>query len=128
MSKAKPNVVITRKLPDVVESRMRELFTCQTNPSDKAFSKLDLITCRNLLIYFETGLQQRVLQTFHYGLKKHGTLWLGPSETIANSTKLFKASDKRTRLYVRLDVAAEVPRPMPGRGPFDEQADRGACQ
>jgi two-component system CheB/CheR fusion protein len=91
------------------------VFSTHDLVKDPPFSKLDLITCRNLLIYFETGLQQRVLQTFHYGLKKGGTLWLGPSETIANSTKLFKASDKRNRLYVRLDVAAEVPRPMPSR-------------
>lgn len=98
-----------------VAKHIRDMCVFSTHDlvKDPPFSKLDMISCRNLLIYFESGLQQRVLQTFHYGLKSQGYLWLGPSETIANSTKLFKATDKRNRLYRRLDVAAEVPRPMP---------------
>lgn len=100
-----------------VAKHIRDMCVFSTHDlvKDPPFSKLNLISCRNLLIYFESSLQQRVLQTFHYGLKSQGYLWLGPSETIANSTKLFKASDKRNRLYRRLDVAAEVPRPMPSQ-------------
>src|SRR5665213_3856918 len=69
-----------------------------------------MISCRNLLIYFESSLQQRVIATFHYGLKAHGFLWLGPSETLAASARLFKPFDKRSRIFSRLDGAAEIPR------------------
>lgn len=72
-----------------------------------------MVSCRNLLIYFETPLQQRVIATFHYGLKANGLLWLGPSETIAASGRLFKTFDKRSKIFKRLDVAPEIPRPKP---------------
>ena len=100
-----------------VAKHIRDMCVFSTHDlvKDPPFSKLDLITCRNLLIYFETPLQQRVLTTFHYGLKPNGTLWLGPSETIANSGKLFESVDKRSRMYRRRDVAAEVPRPISSR-------------
>ena len=96
-----------------VAKHIRDMCVFSTHDliKDPPFSRLDLVSCRNLLIYFESGLQQRVLQTFHYGLKPGSSLWLGPSETIASSTKLFKTSDKRHRLYQRLDMAAELPKP-----------------
>ena len=100
-----------------VAKHIRDLCVFSTHDlvKDPPFSKLDMISCRNLLIYFEAGLQQRVLTTFHYGLKPHGTLWLGPSETIASSTRLFKPVDKRSRIFERLDAVAQVPRLMPSR-------------
>ena len=100
-----------------VAKHVRDMCVFSTHDlvKDPPFSKLDLISCRNLLIYFEVGLQQRVLATFHYGLKPRGTLWLGPSETIANSTRIFKPTDKRSRIYERRDVVAEVPRPSASR-------------
>ena len=100
-----------------VAKHVRDMCVFSTHDlvKDPPFSKLDLISCRNLLIYFEVGLQQRVLATFHYGLKSRGALWLGPSETIASSTKLFKPVDKRSRIYERLDAAAQVPRLGPSR-------------
>ena len=96
-----------------VAKHIRDMCVFSTHDlvKDPPFSKLDLITCRNLLIYFEAGLQERVLRTFHYGLKPNATLWLGPSETIATNAKLFKAVDKRSRMYQRRDVAVEIPRP-----------------
>lgn len=95
-----------------VAKHIREMCVFSTHDlvKDPPFSKLDMISCRNLLIYFEPPLQQRVIATFHYGLKANGLLWLGPSETIAASARLFKALDKRSRIFRRLDVAAEVPR------------------
>jgi len=100
-----------------VAKHIRDMCVFSTHDlvKDPPFSKLDMISCRNLLIYFEVGLQQRVLATFHYGLKPEGMLWLGPSETIASSTKLFKSVDKRSRIYKRLDAAAQVPRPISNR-------------
>jgi two-component system CheB/CheR fusion protein len=100
-----------------VAKHIRDLCVFSTHDlvKDPPFSKLDLVTCRNLLIYFEAQLQQRVITTFHYGLNRGGKLWLGPSETIANGTKLFKALDKRSRIYERLDAAPEVVRPISRR-------------
>jgi two-component system CheB/CheR fusion protein len=95
-----------------VAKHIREMCVFSTHDlvKDPPFSKLDMVSCRNLLIYFESPLQQRVIATFHYGLKANGLLWLGPSETIAASTRLFKTFDKRSRIFRRLDVAAEIPR------------------
>ncbi len=86
------------------------VFSTHDLVKDPPFSKLDMVSCRNLLIYFEAPLQQRVIATFHYGIKSSGFLWLGPSETIAASARLFKAFDKRSRIFRRLDGAAEIPR------------------
>lgn len=95
-----------------VAKHIREMCVFSTHDLVKnpPFSKLDMVSCRNLLIYFESALQQRVIATFHYGLKPDGLLWLGPSETIAASARLFKAFDKRSRIFKRLGVAAEIPR------------------
>lgn len=68
------------------------------------FSKLDLISCRNLLIYFNSDMQDRVMRTFHYGLKPGGTLFLGSSESVTRATKLFAARDKKHRIFERRDV------------------------
>ena len=87
------------------------VFSTHDLVKDPPFSRLDMVSCRNLLIYFEAPLQQRVISTFHYGLKTNGLLWLGPSETLAASGRLFKPVDKRSRMFRRLDVAAEIPRP-----------------
>ena len=98
-----------------VAKHIREMCVFSTHDlvKDPPFSRLDMVTCRNLLIYFESPLQQRVIATFHYGLKANGLLWLGPSETIAASGRLFKAFDKRSKIFRRLDVAPEIPRPKP---------------
>jgi two-component system CheB/CheR fusion protein len=95
-----------------VAKHIREMCVFSTHDlvKDPPFSKLDMISCRNLLIYFESPLQQRVIATFHYGLKAHGFLWLGPSETLAASARLFKPFDKRSRIFSRLDGAPEIPR------------------
>ncbi len=113
------------------------VFSAHDVTKDPPFSRLDLITCRNLLIYFEGALQQRVISTFHYGLKPGGTLWLGPSETISASAKLFKTIDKRARIFQRVDGPIKVPATLPARrrkqgeasspgpgDPLDEQTAR----
>jgi two-component system CheB/CheR fusion protein len=67
------------------------------------FTKLDLLTCRNLLIYLSTELQQQVLATFHYSLRPGGFLLLGSAETVGPATTLFTSLDAKARLYRRLD-------------------------
>ena len=66
---------------------------------DPPFTKLDLIACRNLLIYFDLALQRRILPLFHYSLSPNGLLLLGSSETIGRLNHLFVALKPRVRLY-----------------------------
>lgn len=82
---------------------VRELcvFACQNLVSDPPFSRLDLISCRNVLIYFGAALQNRVLPMFHYGLKPGGFLLLGSSETAGELSHLFSLADSRYKLYAK---------------------------
>ncbi len=82
---------------------VRELcvFARQNLCSDPPFSKLDLISCRNVLIYLGAALQKKILPTFHYGLKPTGFLMLGTSETTGESSDLFSAIDKKYKIYAR---------------------------
>ena len=66
---------------------------------DPPFTKLDLITCRNLLIYFDLTLQRRVLPLFHYSLRPNGLLMLGSSETVGRLNHLFAPLKPKMRLY-----------------------------
>jgi two-component system, chemotaxis family, CheB/CheR fusion protein len=66
------------------------------------FARLDLISCRNVLIYFGAELQQRILGIFHYALKPEGFLWLGQSETPGTSSRLFNLVDKAHKLYSKV--------------------------
>jgi two-component system CheB/CheR fusion protein len=63
------------------------------------FSHLDLISCRNVLIYFGLVLQQKVISIFHFALKPAGFLLLGKSEALGASTDLFSPLDRRYKLY-----------------------------
>jgi len=68
---------------------------------DPPFSRLDLVSCRNLLIYLDTSLQRKVIATFHYALNPNGYLVLGKSETVGSSGPLFTQLEKNYRIYVR---------------------------
>ena len=71
---------------------------------DPPFTKLDLISCRNLLIYFDATLQRRLLPLFHYSLRAGGVLLLGASETAGKFGHLFAPIESKLRLYLRQDV------------------------
>jgi two-component system CheB/CheR fusion protein len=68
---------------------------------DPPFSRLDMISCRNLLIYFEADLQRRLLPLFHYALNPCGFLFLGPSENIASRSEYFRTVDSKHRIFQR---------------------------
>jgi two-component system CheB/CheR fusion protein len=70
---------------------------------DPPFTKLDLITCRNLLIYFDAALQSKLLPLFHYSLHPGGVLLLGSSESVGKFNQLFASIDTKLRLYLRQD-------------------------
>lgn len=82
---------------------------------DPPFSRLDLVSCRNLLIYLGAAAQRRVMQVFHYSLRSQGFLLLGPSES-AGSTDLFELLDKQQRLYSRKSLASNAASAMRNRG------------
>lgn len=93
----------------VREVREMCIFSTHSVVKDPPFSKLDLISCRNLLIYLETGLQDRLMQTFHYALRPEAYLCLGSSESITRNTKLFTTLDKKHRMFQRRETSTATP-------------------
>lgn len=75
---------------------------------DPPFTRLDLLSCRNVLIYFNAALQRRLVPLFHYSLRPQGVLLLGGSETVGRSLALFAPLDPGTRLYQRSDQAPRI--------------------
>ncbi|MEO6809357.1 MAG: chemotaxis protein CheB, partial [Isosphaeraceae bacterium] len=69
--------------------------------ADPPFSRIDLISCRNMLIYLEPVLQQRILPLLHYALKPTGVLWLGRSESIGSHRDLFEVKDAKHKIFVK---------------------------
>jgi two-component system CheB/CheR fusion protein len=86
------------------------LFSPHNLLRDAPFSKLDLISCRNLLIYFGADLQGRVIPLFHYALLPSGFLFLGTSENVTRHSRLFSTIDKAHRIFRR---RASVERRIP---------------
>ena len=84
-----------------VNKRVRDvcIFARQDVTRDPPFSRLDLILCRNVLIYMGADLQKKVMTVFHYALKPTGFLMLGHSETVGSYSDLFAVADKRNRLF-----------------------------
>lgn len=86
-----------------VSKQIRDMciFAKQNVVTDAPFSNLDLISCRNVLIYLTPILQKRILPIFHYALKPGGFLMLGNSETIGEFSDLFEVVDKKHKIYAR---------------------------
>ncbi|ESY95272.1 chemotaxis protein CheR [Mesorhizobium sp. LNHC229A00] len=85
----------------VISNEIRELciFSPHSVIRDPPFSRMDLVSCRNLLIYFGPAIQSRVLPVFHYSLKPGGYLFLGTSESVGQHENLFATVDKKHRLF-----------------------------
>lgn len=86
------------------------VFSEQDVIKDPPFSKIDLISCRNLLIYMGSELQKKLIPLFHYALNPGGLLFLGTSETVSNFGDLFDVLDRKSKLYQRKDDAHSAPR------------------
>ena len=84
-----------------IKKEIREMlvFAPQSVIKDPPFTKLDLISCRNLLIYFNSELQRKIIPLFHYSLLPKGILFLGSSETISGFVDLFSILDKKWKFY-----------------------------
>ena len=98
-----------------VKRELREIaiFAFHSVLRDPPFSRMDLISCRNLLIYLDRGLQEQVIGTFHYALNPGGFLLLGSSETADNPSGLFQPVNRRSRIFQSSAVPGERPRPLP---------------
>jgi two-component system CheB/CheR fusion protein len=84
-----------------VKKEIREMvvFAVQNVIKDPPFTKLDLLSCRNLMIYLEPVLQNKLIPAFHYSLKARGVLLVSPSESIGNHTDLFEPISRKWKLY-----------------------------
>jgi len=89
-----------------VKKELREpvVFAIQDILRDPPFTKLDLLFCRNLLIYLESAAQDRVISFLHYSLKTEGVLFLGPSETVGRFSRFFNTLDRKYGMYSKKDL------------------------
>jgi two-component system CheB/CheR fusion protein len=123
----------------VPEIREMCVFSAHSLIKDPPFSRLDLISCRNLLIYLDPALQDRVMRTFHYALKPGGKLFLGSSESVTRAARLFGAEDKKHRIFERREIenpalpdvsgGRRTPTPAPAQprhSPVGDRIDKGA--
>jgi len=95
----------------VVRQDVRELCTFSSHSliRDPPFSRVDFISCRNLLIYMDNDLQNRVIPIFHYALVPGGILMLGISETVGRHERLFAPLDRVHRIFARREGPSEAP-------------------
>jgi two-component system CheB/CheR fusion protein len=98
---------VRQELRDVV------LFSVHDMLKDPPFSRVDLISCRNVLIYLDRELQEQVCSTFNYALKPGGFLLLGASETADSPPGLFRALDRNARIYQSTALPGDRPRLLP---------------
>jgi two-component system CheB/CheR fusion protein len=91
------------------EIRESVVFAPQNVIMDPPFTKLDILSCRNLLIYLSADLQRRLIPLFHYALNPGGVLFLGTAETVGTYSTLFAPLDGKTRIYRRLASTAGAP-------------------
>lgn len=120
INKARLGIYTQQDLKNISEERLNKYFIKKENgyhisklirdtcifaihdlTKDFPFSKIDFITCRNVLIYFDTELQNQVLSSFHYALRDQGFLFLGKSESAVQVEELFSTIDRQGKIYVR---------------------------
>ena len=99
-----------------VKKSIREMvvFAVQNVIKDPPFTRLDLLSCRNLMIYLEPEVQSRLIPAFHYALKPGGVLFLSPSESIGNYPDLFKPLDRKWKFYRATGTLASTRAVMSG--------------
>ncbi|MBI1182138.1 MAG: PAS domain-containing protein [Alphaproteobacteria bacterium] len=110
-----------------VADELREMciFSTQSVIKDPPFSRLDLLSCRNLMIYLNAEMQNRLVPVFHYALRTGGVLFLGPSENITKYQKLFETLDGKWRIFRRKDADGRPASLFPFRANFTAQEPPG---
>ena len=93
-----------------VSKELREMciFSPHNIVKDAPFSRIDILSCRNLLIYLSSELQNRIIPIFHFSLRPGGVLFLGASENVTRHQKLFAPVDRRNRVFRRLETAMRI--------------------
>jgi two-component system CheB/CheR fusion protein len=112
--------------------RIRDLcvFSIHNVTSDPPFSNLDLISCRNLLIYLDSELQKKAFPIFHYALKPESTLVLGTAESIGEFSNLFSARDSKRKIFIKrqtpstLFALAKTPRSLTPVNPVETRVEK----
>ncbi|MEY4545624.1 MAG: hypothetical protein RL685_1819 [Pseudomonadota bacterium] len=110
------------------EIREMVVFAPQNIIMEPPFTKLDIISCRNLLIYLSAELQKKLIPLFHYSLNQNGLLFLGSAETIGSFSGLFSPLDTKTRLYSRLDQPVAGPVEFPSAVIPELQSSAGGTE
>jgi two-component system CheB/CheR fusion protein len=100
------------------------IFARQDVTRDPPFSKLDLIVCRNVLIYLNAQIQKKLMPIFHYALKPSGFMMLGAAETIGSHSDLFHAADKKHRVYMKISTHVAAPISFPVDYPHRSRIER----
>lgn len=112
----------------VIAKEVREMciFSPHSVIRDPPFSRMDLVSCRNLLIYFGADVQAQVIPTFHYSLKPGGFLFLGGSENVSQFGDLFTPLDKKHRIFRARESVGAPPRfPLSSVGPHSTSLSPG---
>nr|WP_184091191.1 CheR family methyltransferase [Sphingomonas xinjiangensis] len=93
-----------------VSKELREMciFSPHNIVKDAPFSRIDVLSCRNLLIYLNAEIQSRVIPIFHFSLRPGGVLFLGSSENVTRHQRLFAPVDRKNRVFRRLETAARI--------------------
>ncbi|HVW22232.1 MAG TPA: chemotaxis protein CheB [Opitutaceae bacterium] len=95
--------------------------------TDAPFTRMNLVSCRNMMIYIEPALQQKILPTFHYALRPDGYLVLGTSESIGSFTNLFSTAERSQKIYQKKATGRGERLPLPAGRPVlvSRRADSG---
>lgn len=109
------------------------IFATQDLVADPPFSRLDLVTCRNVLIYLEPPLQKRVISLLHFALRQGGYLFLGNAETLTGNETLFRTVSKKWRIFrrtgqTRHDLVSFAVSDLPKRPGVERPAEPGAVR
>lgn len=126
IAKARSGIYLKKDMAGLSEARVKQFFTkmdgsyqvnkviremcvfaCQNFLKDPPFAKIDLISCRNVLIYMEPYLQKKALSVFHYALKPTGFLLLGKSESIGHGSAQFTTMNQQDKIYLRKGAAGK---------------------
>jgi two-component system, chemotaxis family, CheB/CheR fusion protein len=112
-----------------VSKQLREsvIFAQHSLIKDPPFSRLDLLVCRNFLIYITSDLQKRLVSLFHQVLKPGRFLFLGAAETVGHGSELFATVDKKWKIYQRLEVGRRGEFPLPFTAAVPGRAGRSAA-
>jgi two-component system CheB/CheR fusion protein len=111
-----------------VHAKLRDavVFARHNVNQDPPFLNIDLVTCRNVLIYFGADLQDQVFRTLHYALAKGGILFLGKSESVSAIADFFEVDSKPARIFTKLNRRGELPRGLSAQGRNGARAEREA--